>query len=65
MKRHRLDPRPSGRGACQIFTQQTSLLLRVTFITIGIGLIYWAAVILPQRGKAWNLLHAVVDEEES
>jgi amino acid transporter len=48
-----------------IFTQQTALLLRVTFITIGIGLIYWAVVILPQRGKAWNLRHAAVEEEES
>jgi amino acid transporter len=41
-----------------IFTQQTSLLLKVTLITIGIGLLYWAVVILPQRGKAWNLRHA-------
>ena len=45
-----------------IFTQQTSLLLKVTLITMGIGLVYWAAVILPQHGKAWNLLEAAVDE---
>lgn len=46
-----------------IFTQQTGLLLRVTLITIGIGLVYWAVVILPQRGRAWNLLDATVDED--
>jgi len=47
-----------------IFTQQTSLLLRVTLITIAIGLVYWAIVILPQRGRAWNLLQAAVDEDQ-
>lgn len=46
-----------------IFTQQTSLLLYVTLITIGIGLLYWAVVILPQRGKAWNLRHAALDQD--
>jgi len=46
-----------------IFTQQTSLLLRVTLITIAIGLAYWAGVILPQRGRAWNLRQAAIDEE--
>ncbi len=46
-----------------IFTKQTSLLLWVTLITIGIGLLYWAVVIWPQRGKAWNLRHAPVDED--
>jgi amino acid transporter len=46
-----------------IFTQQTSLLLRVTLITVAIGLVYWAVVILPQRGRAWNLLDAAADEE--
>ena len=46
-----------------IFTQQTSLLLKVTLITIAIGLVYWALVILPQRGRAWNLRQAAIDEE--
>jgi hypothetical protein len=46
-----------------IFTKQTSLLLYVTVITIGIGLLYWAVVILPQRGKAWNLRHAALGED--
>jgi amino acid transporter len=46
-----------------IFTQQTSLLLRVTLITVAIGLLYWAVVILPQRGRAWNLRQAAIDEE--
>ncbi len=46
-----------------VFTQQTSLLLHVTLITMGIGLVYWALVILPQRGKAWNLLSAATEGE--
>jgi amino acid transporter len=45
-----------------IFTKQTSLLVWVTLITIGIGLAYWLAVIFPQRGRAWTLRHAVLDE---
>jgi amino acid transporter len=45
-----------------IFTQQTSLLLKVTLITIGIGLLYWLLVIFPQRGRAWNLREAVFDK---
>jgi amino acid transporter len=45
-----------------IFTKQTSLLLWVTLITIGIGLVYWLVVIFPQRGRAWNLREAVFDE---
>jgi hypothetical protein len=40
----------------------TSLLLWVTLITIGIGLVYWLVVILPQRGRAWTLRHAVIDD---
>ena len=46
-----------------VFTQQTSLLLEVTLITVAIGLLYWALVILPQRGRAWNLRQAAIDEE--
>jgi len=45
-----------------IFTKQASLLLWVTLITIGIGLAYWLVVIFPQRGRAWTLRHAVLDE---
>jgi amino acid transporter len=44
-----------------VFTQQTRLLLEVTLITMGIGLVYWAVVILPQKGRAWNLRQAAVD----
>jgi hypothetical protein len=43
-----------------VFTQQTALLLRVTLITMAIGLGYWLAVILPQRGRAWHLFDAAV-----
>ena len=46
-----------------VFTQQTSLLLRVTLITMGIGLVYWAVVILPQRGKAWTLREAITNAD--
>lgn len=45
-----------------VFTQQTGLLLRATLITMGIGLVYWAVVLLPQRGKAWTLLTAPENE---
>jgi amino acid transporter len=44
-----------------IFTKQTSLLLWVTLITVGIGLLYWLVVIFPQRGRAWNLREAAID----
>jgi amino acid transporter len=41
-----------------VFTQQTSLLLRTTLITMGIGLVYWLVVIMPQKGKAWQIMDA-------
>ena len=46
-----------------VFTQQTALLLRVTLITMAIGLVYWLAVLLPQRGKAWHLRDAAGSEQ--
>ncbi len=48
-----------------ITTKQTGQALRVTGITILIGLIYWAVVIWPQRGRAWNLKMPVLDEVAS
>jgi hypothetical protein len=30
---------------------------------MGIGLVYWLVVILPQRGRAWTLLDASPDSE--
>jgi hypothetical protein len=45
-----------------VFTQQTAPLLRVTLITMAIGLVYWLAVILPQRGQAWHLLGGAKEE---
>jgi amino acid transporter len=45
-----------------IFTKQASLLVWVTLNTIGIGLAYWLVVIFPQRGRAWTLRHAVLEE---
>ena len=47
-----------------IFTQQTAFLLRVTLITVAIGILYWALVIAPQRGRAWNLRQAPVGGEQ-
>jgi amino acid transporter len=46
-----------------IFTQQTQLLLTVTLVTMLIGFIYWLVFIRPQGKKAWNLRHAVTDEQ--
>ena len=45
-----------------IITQQTQTALVVAGGTILIGLIYWAIVILPQRGRAWNLKEPLRDE---
>jgi amino acid transporter len=47
-----------------IFTQQTRLLLEVTIITMAIGLLYWAVVILPQKGRAWTLRQPSLDEDD-
>jgi amino acid transporter len=44
-----------------VFTQQTALLLTVSLVTMGIGLVYWLVFILPQRGKAWHLREAAGD----
>lgn len=46
-----------------VFTQQSGLLLEVTLITMAIGLVYWAVVILPQKGRAWTLRDAPAGEE--
>jgi amino acid transporter len=46
-----------------IFTQQTQLLLTVTLVTMLIGFLYWLVFIRPQGKKAWNLRHAVTDEQ--
>jgi amino acid transporter len=46
-----------------ITTQQTQTALLVTGATVLIGLVYWAIVILPQRGKAWTLLQPSRDSE--
>lgn len=45
-----------------ITTQQTLTALAVAGGTILIGLIYWAIVILPQKGRAWNLKEPLRDE---
>ncbi|WP_276940568.1 APC family permease [Ferrimicrobium acidiphilum] len=50
-------------GLVYIFTQQTAYLLEVTAITMGIGLLYWLIVILPQRGRAWDLREIATDTE--
>lgn len=45
-----------------IITQQTTTALLVAGGTILIGLIYWAIVIVPQKGRAWNLKEPLRDE---
>jgi amino acid transporter len=45
-----------------VTTQQTTTALLVTGGTILVGLVYWAIVILPQRGRAWNLKEPLRDE---
>jgi amino acid transporter len=46
-----------------ITTQQTQTALLVTGATVLIGIVYWAIVILPQRGKAWTLLQPSRDPD--
>jgi hypothetical protein len=46
-----------------ITTQQTQTALLVTGGTVLIGLIYWAIVIWPQKGRAWTLLQPSIDTE--
>lgn len=46
-----------------ITTKQTHTALVVTGVTMLIGLVYWAVVIWPQRGRAWSIKAAVLDEE--
>jgi amino acid transporter len=46
-----------------VTTQQTSTALIVTGATLAIGLVYWAVVILPQKGRAWTLLQPALDDE--
>lgn len=45
-----------------VTTQQTTTALLVTGGTILVGLVYWAIVILPQQGRAWNLREPLRDE---
>ncbi|HEV7134634.1 MAG TPA: APC family permease [Gaiellaceae bacterium] len=47
-----------------ITTKQTHKSLEVTGLTMLIGLVYWAVVIWPQKGKAWNLRDPIFDEDE-
>lgn len=47
-----------------VTTQQGLIYLQVTGATIGIGFVYWLIVILPQRGRAWNLREPLRDETE-
>lgn len=45
-----------------VTTKQTPLALKVTGITMLIGLVYWVVVLWPQKGKAWNLKEPILDE---
>jgi amino acid transporter len=46
-----------------ITTKQTQKSLVVTGVTMLIGLAYWAVVIRPQKGRAWNLKDPILDHE--
>jgi len=47
-----------------ITTKQTQKSLVVTGVTMLIGLVYWAVVIWPQKGRAWNLKDPILDHDE-
>ena len=46
-----------------ITTKQTQKSLLVTGITMLVGLVYWAVVIWPQKGRAWNLRDPIRDDD--
>jgi amino acid transporter len=46
-----------------ITTKQTQKSLVVTGVTMLIGLVYWAVVIYPQKGRAWNLKEPIRDHD--
>jgi amino acid transporter len=45
-------------------TKQDKNLLLVAVAELAIGLLWWALVVLPQRGKAWTLKQPVLDFNE-
>jgi amino acid transporter len=47
-----------------ITTKQTQKSLLVTGITMLVGLVYWAVVIWPQKGRAWNLRDPIRDHDD-
>jgi amino acid transporter len=47
-----------------ITTKQTQKSLLVTGITMLVGLVYWAVVIWPQKGRAWNLREPIRDDDD-
>jgi amino acid transporter len=47
-----------------ITTKQTQKSLLVTGITMLVGLVYWAVVIRPQKGRAWNLRDPIRDDDD-
>jgi amino acid transporter len=49
-------------GTGYVALQQTTTSLLVAGATVVIGLVYWAIVILPQGGRAWNLREPLRDE---
>jgi hypothetical protein len=45
--------------------EQPLNLLVITGGEMAVGLLWWAAVVLPERGKAWTLKQAALDVNES
>lgn len=59
-----LPPLLALAGLGYVFRQQTRVLLEATLITMALGLVYWAAVIVPQRGRVWNLRDTALAESD-
>jgi amino acid transporter len=47
-----------------VATQQPKNLLAITGVELLIGLVWWALVVLPQRGRAWTLKQPSLDIDE-
>jgi hypothetical protein len=45
-------------------TKQPVNLLEITGVELLIGLVWWALVVLPQRGKVWTLKQPAIGPEE-
>jgi amino acid transporter len=56
-----LPPILAAVGLIYVTTKQTDDALRVTAITIVLGLAYWLVYLMPRRGRAWTTPDPVLD----